>query len=271
MLTFHDIDSFELPGLEPYRTMRLPHEHWVQRIFVAEGEKVVRRLLESELDVVSVLMPRHHAEAMRSLMEPRAATLRVYTAEKSLLEQLAGYSMYQGVMAVARMPHPLSLDTAWQRSGRPRLFAAVDGLANAENLGAVVRSAVAFGIQAFLVGETSSSPYLRRAVRSSMGTVFQMPVIETHDLAAALNELRGRGMRCVAAHPHAGGRTVAQADFAGDACIVLGSEGEGVAPAVLAACDEGVAIPMPPTVDSLNVASAAAVFFYEARRQRGGM
>jgi tRNA G18 (ribose-2'-O)-methylase SpoU len=130
---------------------------------------------------------------------------------------------------------------------------------------------VAFGVQALLVGETSSSPYLRRAVRGSMGTVFQLPLVETNDLAAALLQLRAKGTRCVAAHPHTDRRTITQAQLAGDCCVVFGSEGEGIAPTVRAACDECVAIPMPPTVDSLNVASAAAVFLFEANRQRGRM
>lgn len=271
MLHFQPIDSFDPPELAAYHTMRLPHKHFVERIFVAEGEKVVRRLLESNLDVLSALMPAHHAEAMRPLLEARAPSIRVYTAERPLLERLAGYSMYQGVLAVGRMPEPLALETAWQRSGRPRLFVAMDGLANAENLGAVVRNAVAFGTHALIVGETSSSPYLRRAVRSSMGTVFDLPVVETNDLCAALAQLRTKGMRCVAAHPHTDRRTIAGTDLARDCCLVFGNEGDGIAPAVRAACDECVAIPMPPGVDSLNVASAAAAFLFEANRQRGRM
>jgi TrmH family RNA methyltransferase len=132
-----------------------------------------------------------------------------------------------------------------------------------------VRNCVAFGVQALLVGETSASPYLRRAVRNSMGTVFQLPVIESGDLVGTLNELRRQGVRCIAAHPHTDQKVLPQANFARDCCIVFGSEGNGISASVLAACDEAVAIPMPPTVDSLNVASAAAVFLYEASRQRG--
>jgi tRNA G18 (ribose-2'-O)-methylase SpoU len=147
----------------------------------------------------------------------------------------------------------------------------VDALTNAENLGALVRNCVAFGVQGLLVGETSNSPYLRRAVRSSMGTIFQLPVVELASLAQTLRELRGQGIRCVAAHPHTDRRTVAQSDLALDCCLVFGSEGYGISPAVLEQCDEAVAIPMHPGVDSLNVGSAGAVFLYEASRQRGGM
>ena len=87
-------------------------------------------------------------------------------------------------------------------------------------------------------------------------------------LPQTLRDLRTRGIRCIAAHPHANGRTLSQADFTGDCCVVFGSEGNGLSPEVLAACDEAVAIPMAAGVDSLNVGAAAAVFFYEANRQR---
>ena len=194
--------------------------------------------------------------------------------------------MYQGVLAVGKIPLPASLDGILQNSPKPLMLVAVDGLTNAENLGALVRNCVAFGAQALIVGETSSSPFLRRAVRNSMGTIFQLPVIELaklgqrhqfttkpHDtkltLAECMMELRGRGIRCIAAHPHTDGKFLSRADFSGDCCIVFGSEGDGISPAVLESCDEAVAIPMPPTVDSLNVGAAAAVFLYEASQQRG--
>jgi tRNA G18 (ribose-2'-O)-methylase SpoU len=194
--------------------------------------------------------------------------------------------MYQGVLAVGKIPAPDALDGILQNGPKPLLLAAVDGLTSAENLGALVRNCVAFGVQALIVGETSSSPFLRRAVRNSMGAIFQLPVIELaklgqrHQFTAkphvikmtlveCLKELRGHGVRCIAAHPHTDKKLLSQADFSGDCCIVFGSEGQGISPEVLVACDEAVAIPMPPAVDSLNVGAAAAVFLYEVSRQRG--
>jgi tRNA G18 (ribose-2'-O)-methylase SpoU len=149
------------------------------------------------------------------------------------------------------------------------LLVAVDTLSNAENLGALVRNCAAFDVQALVIGETCCSPFLRRAVRSSMGAIFQLPVFESENLVGTLQELRARGLRCIAAHPHAEGRALPQAHFSGDCCVVFGSEGHGLSPAVLEICDKAAAIPMPATVDSLNVGSAAAVFLYEANRQRG--
>ncbi len=272
MVRVEHIATLEAPELEPYRTMRRPLEHREKQIFVAEGVKVVQRLLESRFTVVSVLLPEKWLAEFRPLLEARPEDITVYVAsDKAQLEQLTGFSMFQGVLAVGRIPRLPSLAEVLEASAPPRLWVAVDALTNAENLGALVRNCAAFGVQALLVGETSSSPFLRRAVRNSMGTIFRLPVVETASLARSLRELRARRMRCIAAHPHASGKTLARADFSHDCCIVLGSEGYGISPGVLEACDDAVAIPMAAGVDSLNVGSAGAVFLYEASRQRGRM
>ncbi|MGD0206942.1 MAG: RNA methyltransferase [Verrucomicrobiota bacterium] len=292
MFHVQKITALDLPELAPYRTMRRPLEHERQGIFVAEGEKVVRRLLESRFEVISVLLPEKHLDGFRPLLEARPEKLTVYLADKKLLESLIGFSMYQGQLAVGKIPPPASLDDILSKNPKPLLLAAVDALTSAENLGALVRNCVAFGVQALIVGETSSSPFLRRAVRNSMGTILQLPVIElsrrgelrepqtspeksgrrgtppSETLAQTLRDLRARGVRCLAAHPHTNKKFLSQADFTGDCCIVFGSEGGGISAPVLEACDEAVAIPMPPTVDSLNVGAAAAVFLYEVARQR---
>ncbi len=265
------ISSFDLPELQPYRTMRRQHEHRQQGIFVAEGEKVVRRLLESRFNVLSVLLPEKWLRELDPLLRARTEEVQVFVAEKALLETLTGFSMYQGLLAVGKVPPLPTLAEIVARTPPPRLLVAADGLSNAENLGALVRNCAAFDVQGLIVGETCGSPFLRRAVRGSMGAIFQMPVVETASLTQALGDLRARGIRCLAAHPHVAGRTLSQASLTSDCCIVFGSEGYGISPAVLAACDEAAAIPMPEAVDSLNVGSAAAVFLYEANRQRGRM
>jgi tRNA G18 (ribose-2'-O)-methylase SpoU len=285
MFHVQQISSFDSPELHPYATMRRSREHEQQGIFVAEGTKVVQRLLESNFAVVSVVLPEKWLPEFQPLLEKRPEDVAVYLAEKKLLESLTGFSMFQGVLAVGKIPAPVSLQKVLADASNPRLFVALDALTNAENLGALVRNCVAFGVHALIVGETSSSPFLRRAVRNSMGTILQLPVIElarlgqwrrpgveshTTDLTLVecLKELRARGVRCIAAHPHTDKRILSQADFTGDCCVVFGSEGDGISPAVLEACDEAVAIPMPPNVDSLNVGAAAAVFLYEVNRQR---
>jgi tRNA G18 (ribose-2'-O)-methylase SpoU len=274
MLRIQKIASFDAPELRPYATMRRPVEHEVQGIFVAEGEKVVRRLLESHFTVVSAVFTERYLDELRPLIEARPETVMVYLAEKKWLETLTGFSMFQGVLAVGKIPKRFSFESVWQNSSIPRLFAAVDGLNNSENLGALVRNCAAFNVHALFVGETSSSPFLRRAVRNSMGAIFQMPIVElakgdkvNKSLAQTLRAMRERGVQCIAAHPR-GKRLLLEADFTKDSCIVFGNEGEGISRSVLASCDEAVAIPMPEKIDSLNVGAAAAVFLYEANRQR---
>ncbi|HKI68056.1 MAG TPA: RNA methyltransferase, partial [Verrucomicrobiae bacterium] len=262
MFNIQNISSFDAPQLQPYATMRRSVEHEKQGIFVAESVKVVRRLLESEFTVVSAILPGKWLEEFRSLLEARPEPITVYVAEKKLLETLVGFSMFQGVLAVGKIPPPASLNEVLAKVPKPHFLVAVDELAKAENLGALVRNCAAFGVQALIVGETSSSPFLRRAVRNSMGTIFQLPVIElnrqanlpghrirparrttppSETLANTLHDLRNRGTHCIAAHPHANKKTLSQADFTKDCCLVFGSEGQGISPAVLEACDEAVA------------------------------
>ena len=276
MIRIQKISSLDLPELAPYRTLRRAAEHEAQGIFVAEGDKVVRRLLESDFGVVSVLLPENRVAEFEPLLAERPEDeIPVFAVtKKSVLEELVGFEMFQGVLAIGKIPAAATLKNILASSPSPRLFAAVDGLTSAENIGLLVRNCAAFGVHALIVGETSSSPFLRRAVRNSMGTIFQLPVVElksespSKNLAEALCELRSCGIQCIAAHPHTEKKILSQTDLTGNCCIVFGSEGNGLSAEVLAACDEAVAVPMADEVDSLNVSAAAAVFLYEAARQR---
>ena len=272
MFHLRQIETFDAPELAPYRTMRRPTEHHALGIFVAEGDKVVKRMLrDPAYGVVSVVLPPDRVEEFTPLFEARPENFEVFIAPKSLLEELIGFHMYQGVLAVGKIPEQPSLETVIGGSPRPLLFVAADELANSENVGALVRNCAAFGVHALIVGESCASPWLRRSVRSSMGTIFTLPVIESPSLVLTLRWLREQGVHVVAAHPHTDQRTLTQGQFTGDCCIVMGNEGKGIRPEVLEVCDEAVAIRMPPNVDSLNVTSATSVFLYEANRQRGRM
>lgn len=268
MFTVVPITSLEDPALAPYRTLKRYPEHRREGFFVAEGEKVVRRLLESPLEVVSVVLPHRWQPEFEPLLARRPETIRLYVGAKELLEQLVGFVLYQGVMAIARVPEPRTLESVVASRPPEPLLLAVEEVSNADNIGTLVRTTAAMGGTGFLVGETSSSPFLRRAVRSSMGAVFRLPVVELEDLRASLIWLGEQGVRCVAAHPHADHRVLSSVDLTGPVCIVLGSEGEGISPGILKACTLSVAIPMANEVDSLNVAAAGAAFLYEAARQR---
>lgn len=271
----HRITSLELPELQPYRTLRRPLEHIRRGIFVAEGEKVVSRLLASDLTVVSILLTPQWYEALfpgaPSTQFEIPANLQdasIYVAEKELLESIVGFNLHQGIMAVANVPAGRPLEEIIGTLKRPHLLVALEGLVSAENVGVVVRNCAAFGVDAVIVGETSSSPYLRRAVRNSMGTVFRLPVLHVDDLSRCLKALRGSSATTILAAVPGASETIHEIDLKRDLCLVLGNEDAGISPRILELCHRRVAIPMADGVDSLNVASASAVFLHEAAKAR---
>jgi tRNA G18 (ribose-2'-O)-methylase SpoU len=270
MMTFISITSLNHPDLTPYRTLRQSVEQFRKGMFIAEGTIVVQRLLESAHKIVSVLITPEWLEDYRNRLAARPEHITVFVGQKELLNTIVGYNLHQSIMALGIIPAQETLDSVLTNSRSPRLFAAIDGLANAENIGVLVRNCSAFDVQALLVSETSSSPYLRRAVRNSMGTVFKLPVVHCTNLVETIKALqRSYQFKIFAAHPHTEEHRIQRTDFSGNCCLVFGSEGNGVSPQVLSACDAAVAIPMQSGVDSLNVASASAVFLYEVMRQRG--
>jgi len=299
-LRIERITSLDLPELAPYRTLKRSAAHEQLGIFVVEGDKVLDLLLESDFTVVSLLLIEERLEEYEARLRSRPEPgFTVFVCSKPVLAEIAGFHIYQGVLAIAQIPAPLSLQEILKAGQSPRLFVALDGLCNAENIGLLMRNCAAFGVSALITGETCSSPFLRRTVRNSMGTIFKLPVLELaafsssrwgehpraplrtaadaspevspppSTLVQTLHALRAHGVRCIAAHPHTDKKVLSQADFTGDCCVIFGNEGDGISMEVLAACDEAVAVPMAGDVDSLNVSAAAAVFLYEANRQRG--
>ncbi len=262
------IENLDLPEMEPYRTMRRMEEHRLKGIFVAEGDKVVHRLIQSHFGIQSLLVLPERLGEFEVALQVRSDPVRIYVAAKHVLENLTGYAMYQGVLAIGLVPPPVLLEDLISKAMPNPLFAALEEIANSENVGALIRNAAAFGLDGVIVGETCCSPYLRRAVRNSMGGIFKVPVVETLDLSSSLRRLKARGIRCVAAHPAAQQRSLADAEFRSGTCLVFGGEGRGITERTLQLCDAHASIPMHHQIDSLNVASAAGVFFYEADRQR---
>ena len=268
-LRIEPVQSLDAPELALYRTLKRPEEHERAGVLVATNEKVVRRLLASRFPVVSALLTPAWLEKLEPSLRARPEEIRVYVGERALLETITGYQLHQGALAVARIPPQPGFELLLDTASRPLLLAAVEGIASAENLGSVVRGCAAFGVSFLIVGETCGSPFQRRAVSGSMGTIFEQPVVQVENLVATLAALRARGVRCLAAHPRASALELRAADLRGDCCLVFGAEGPGLTEAALAACDGEVKIPMPSHMNSLNVAAAAAVCLYEATRQRG--
>jgi tRNA G18 (ribose-2'-O)-methylase SpoU len=268
-LRIQPVQSLDAPELALYRTLRRVEEHERAGVLVAANHKVIKRLLASRYTVVSALLTPAWLEKLEAQLRARPEGINVYVAEKAVLETITGYQLHQGALAVAKIPPLPDFETLLKNAPRPLLLAAVEGIASAENLGSLVRCCAAFGVHFLIVGETCGSPFQRRAVAGSMGTIFEQPVVRVADLVSALTTLRARGVQCLAAHPRADAKKLATVDLRGDVCLIFGAEGPGLTAETVAACDEMVEIPMPSHMNSLNVAVATGVFLYEANRQRG--
>ncbi|MEO7297597.1 MAG: RNA methyltransferase [Verrucomicrobiota bacterium] len=269
-LRIQPIQTLAAPELALYSTLRRTEEHERAGVLVATSVKVVKRLLASRFEVVSALLTPGWFEQLQPLLRARPENeIAVYIAEHGVLETITGYTLHQGALAVGKIPPQADLKTLLENAPRPMLLAAVEGIASAENFGAIVRSCAAFGVNILIAGETSCSPFQRRAVSGSMGAIFEQPVVQVDNLVETLTVLRARGVRCLAAHPRSDARNLSAVDLRGDCCLVFGAEGPGLTPDVIAACEDAVEIPMPSHMNSLNVAVAAGVFLYEATRQRG--
>ncbi len=265
------VNSIQLAELEAYRTLKRPLEHHQAGFFVAEGEKVVHRLLQSSLRIRSLLLTEEWLTAYHELIGLRSENPRIYVAEKSLMEGIVGFQLHKGIMAIADIPAATTIEEAAAKALRPYLFVAVDGIMNSENLGVIVRNCASFGVNALVVGETSCDPYLRRSVRNSMGNIFTLPIVRTSHIVEKLATIRSSfGLKIIAAHPRGSSMRIETVDFNSDCCLVFGGEGFGISDPVLEVCDVTATIPMFNGVDSINVASASAVMLYEIQRQRYG-
>lgn len=263
------ITSLESPEVELYRTLKKPLLHRERGVFIAEGEKVVRSFLESHLTALSVLLTDELLEAYRGILEKKIEPIEVFLAPGEIIRKIVGFRYHQGIIAAGLVPQSPEIPEVVSIARSPKIFVAVDKLESAENTGVLLRNCAANGVGAIIVGETSADPYLRRAVRNSMGTVFRLPVIYSSDLPQSLRDLRKNyGFSIFAAHPRPGSVPLQSVEFPEDICIVFGNEGSGISEEVLGVCDEAVNIPMVSGVDSLNVACASAVVLYEITRKQ---
>lgn len=264
----HHVSTLSIPPLEPYRTLKRPLEHREQGIFIAEGDKVVRRLLDSGIRMLSVLISPLWFEQLRAQLDRKPDIIDVYVAEERLMETIVGHRLHQCVMGLGTVPTPLSVKTLPASSDQAPFFVAVDGIMSAENMGVIIRNCAGFGADALLTSDSSCDPYLRRSVRNSMGNIFRLPMVYGPSLSTMLAVLKENGIRIYAADAHKDASDITRTRFTVPCCIVLGSEGAGISEEVKGVCDESVCIPMRVGFDSFNVASASAVCMYEIQRQR---
>ena len=266
-----EITDFHAPELDPYARLtqnqlrnRLEPE---KGIFIAESPKVISRALDAGYRPVSLLMERKQITGPAAEILTRCGDAPVYTADRELLAALTGFELTRGVLCAFRRPAPRSVEELCRDAKR---VAVLEGIVDSTNVGAIFRSAAALNMDAVLINPSCCDPLCRRAVRVSMGTVFQVPWtrigsearVWPHDGLAALHEA---GFSCAAMALT--DDSVSLDDPAlqevDRLAIFMGTEGAGLGAKTIAGCDRAVRIPMAHGVDSLNVAAASAVAFWQ--------
>ncbi len=238
-------------------------------IFIAESPKVITLALDAGYEPLSLLMEPRHLTGDAAGILARCGDIPVYTGERALLETLTGYQLTRGVLcAMRRRPLPAVEDICRDA----RRVAVLEDIADSTNIGAIFRSAAALSIDAILVTPSCCDPLCRRAVRVSMGTIFQVPWTQIGSQPAewpqpGLARLHALGFKTAAMALSDTALSIDDAQLAAEEklAIVLGTEGTGLARATIASCDYTVCIPMSHHVDSLNVAAASAVAFWQLR------
>lgn len=262
MNTVH-IDSLGGEALAPYARLTeaqlLNRLHPEEGLFICESMKVIRVALEHGVEPVSFLCEEKFLGQVPDCGVP------VYTAERAVLRQLTGYELSRGVLCCMRRP---KLPAVAMALAGARRVAVLDGVVNSENTGAIFRAAAALGIDAVLLTRTCCDPLNRRACRVSMGTVFQLPWTFMDSYA----QLKAHAFTTVALALTDRSVPIDDVSLQGvdKMAIVLGTEGDGLSDEVLRGCDHVARIPMQRGVDSLNVAAAAAVAFWQLGRPRAG-
>jgi tRNA G18 (ribose-2'-O)-methylase SpoU len=261
------VESLDDPRVALYRNLKDRELERRGRHFIAEGEHLVRRLLASDFPIDSVMLADRRVEEIAPLVP---AEIPVYAVPQSLMNEILGLKFHSGVLACARRKERQTLDQVVPRdkaqAGRLTLVICPD-ISNVENIGSLIRLAAGFGADAFVLGERCHDPFWRQSVRVSMGTIFQLPLYQSDDLAGDLGRLRAEwGVELVATVLDGSAEPLERATRGQKLGILFGGEAQGLEPQWVDACDRCVTIPMHHGTDSLNVAVAAGVFLYHFTR-----
>ena len=270
-----EITDFHAPELDPYARLtqnqlrnRLEPE---KGIFIAESPKVIDRALDAGYKPVSLLMERKQITGPAAGILSRCGDAPVYTADREMLAELTGFELTRGVLCAFHRPAPRPVEELCKNARR---VAVLEGIVGSTNVGAIFRSAAALNMDAVLINPSCCDPLCRRAVRVSMGTVFQVPWGQLGETPAdwpekGMDILHSLGFKTAAMALSDRSVSIDDEQLAKEPklAIVLGTEGDGLATGTIASCDYTVKIPMSHGVDSLNVAAASAVAFWQLGKQ----
>ena len=270
-----EITDFTAPELDVYARLTeaqlLNREEPAKGMFIAESPKVIERALDAGCQPVSLLMERKHIDGQAKDVIERCGDIPVYTSDLDILTKLTGFQLTRGVLCAMRRPQLKCVEEVVKDARR---IVILEHVMNPTNVGAIFRSAAALGMDAVLLTPGCSNPLYRRAARVSMGTVFQIPWTfigsEMADWPGpGMEKLRQLGFKTAAMALRSDSISIDDPVLLAEEklAIVLGSEGDGLTNDTIADCDYTVLIPMHHGVDSLNVAAASAVAFWQLRNQ----
>ena len=273
MANIIELRDLSLPELDVYarlteRQLRSRRDP-AQGLFIAESVKVINHALDAGLRPISLLMEQKHIMGSARELIGRCGDIPVYTGSRELLASLTGYALTRGVLCAMQRPE---LPAAERILEKARRVAVLEDIVDPTNLGAIFRNAAALGVDAVLLSPSCCDPLHRRAVRVSMGTVFQVCWTRLGEEAAdwpedGIGKLKDLRFRTVAMSLDESALSIEKPDLHMEKrlALVLGTEGNGLRAETVRACGESVCIPMSHGVDSLNVAAAAAIAFWELR------
>jgi tRNA G18 (ribose-2'-O)-methylase SpoU len=244
--------------LDPYRHVGEPRWLEARRLFIAESRLVVERLLdEPHHEIESIAVTPSAFEALAQKLE--GVGCDVFVCERSLIQEITGFDFHRGCLALVRRPRERTPEALFQG----RRIVALEGVGNPDNVGAIFRTAAAFGVSGVVLDSGCADPYYRKAIRTSMAATLQMPWARAGDWLETLRHIRMQGFTVVALSPAAENATVEEfsSRLKGDERLVLmfGSEGPGLSATSIHAAHERVRIPIQPSVDSLNIVVAAGI------------
>ena len=253
------INSIDDPRLAPYRNLKETNAtRWAGR-FIAEGEKLVRRLLASDFPVESILVGRRFETRFAPLIPPEVP---LWIVPDELIDSLVGFNFHRGILAAGLRRPAIALEQL-APPGRPVTLVVCPNVQDPENLGAILRIAAAFGCDGVIVGRGGADPFSRRVLRVSMGAGLRVPVVESPDIEADLRRVGGElnvELAATVLDPLA--EPLANARRQERLALLFGGEGHGLEPRIVALAHRRITIPMQGGTDSLNVAVAAGIFLH---------
>jgi tRNA G18 (ribose-2'-O)-methylase SpoU len=254
------IDCADDPRLDPFRDLKRSTPESVTKV-IAEGEKLVLRLLESGCRTESIVC----TEAMRDRLRDRFPEgIPVFVAPTPIISRLIGFQFHRGILASGLRPPSPSLASLWEgRSGQQgSLIVACPEIRDPENLGTIIRTAAAFGAAGVITGNRGTDPFSRRVLRTSMGMVLRLPIVQTDDWSSALSTIHDADFESYAAVLQPDAEPLNTLKPSCRSALFLGNEDSGLSDELSRACRRRVTLPMASGVDSLNVAVAAGILLH---------